>query len=126
MRGGIQQQLVFVLPVEIDERRCQLPERTGRSERAVNERPAASTLRRNLASNDQLRSIVPLENGFDRRGVFTGSHEIARGTAAGKQADGPYQDGFAGTGFAREDTQSRLELQLEPIDDGEMADAEEP
>jgi hypothetical protein len=126
MRGGIQQNLMLVLSMQIDERSRQLAQGARRRERAVDECPAAPTLRRDVASYDQLRSILPFENGFDDRRFLTGSDEIAGRAPSGNETDGAHEYRFAGTCLAGKDTQTRLELQLEMIDDGEIADAEEP
>ena len=50
------------------------------------------------------------------------AHHFGTGAAAGEQLQRIHQDGFAGAGFAGEHGQSRAQLQLERIDDGEVAD----
>jgi hypothetical protein len=126
MSGWIQQNLMFVLSVQIDEWRSQLAQRARRGERAVDECPTASALRRDLTPDDQLRFIVPLEYPFDDGSLLPGSYEIARGAAPGDQPHGADKDRFSGAGFAGQDRETWLELELELIDNGEIADAEEP
>ena len=66
-----------------------------------------------------------LENGLDCRLILTGPHELRRGPPPDQQADRPHQNGFPGAGFPGEHVQAGLELQLEPVDDGKIADGEE-
>ena len=120
----IEQRLVLVLSVQIDERRAELAQRRGRRERVVDER-AAAALRRDLAAHDDLAPVGPLEDGLHGRGVLAGADEVGARASADEQVDGLDEDGLAGAGFSREDVQARLELDLEPIDDREMAHAEE-
>ena len=57
--------------------------------------------------------------------VLAGAHEVARGPAAEQETHGLDQDGFTRAGFAGEDVQARLELDLGRVDDREPLDAEE-
>lgn len=126
MRGWIEQHLVLVLSVQVDERRGELAQNRRRSEGAINECATAPSLRRNFAPDDHFRPVGLLEDRLDGCGIFARSHEVARRAAARQESDRADEDGFAGPGFSREHTQARLELELEPIDDGKIADAEEP
>ena len=125
MRGGIEQHLVLVLPVQIDERAGGLAQRRARDERAVDEGAAAS-LRRDLAADDHLAAVRLLEHRLDGGGLFAGPDELGAGAAADEQADGADEDGLAGAGLAGEDVEAGREFELESIDDGEVGDAEEP
>src|SRR5205814_936430 len=118
-----EQRLVLVLSVQLDEPAREVLQRAGRSKSAVDER-AAPALRGDLASDDQLFAAA-LEDGFYRRAVFAGANQVARRPAAQQQADGLDEDRFAGAGFAREDVQPRLELDLGGVNDGQVADAQE-
>ena len=74
---------------------------------------------------DQLGAGRVLEDGFDRRLLLPRPDEIGRGPAADEQPDGADEDRLARAGLAGEDVQARLELELETIDDGQIADGEE-
>ena len=69
--------------------------------------------------------VALLEDRLDGGGVLPGSHQVARGAAAEQQADGFDQDRFAGAGLAGEDVQAGLELDVDGVDDGQIADTEE-
>ena len=81
-------------------------------------RPCAETSRRTIISPP----VGRLEDRLDGRGVLAGADEVGGGAAADEQADRADQDGLAGAGFAGQDVQARLELELEPVDDGQVAD----
>ena len=66
-----------------------------------------------------------LEDRLDRRGLLAGADEVGGGAAADEQPDGADEDRLARPGFAGQDVQARLELELEPVDDGEVADGQE-
>ena len=85
-------------------------------------RPCDETSRRTITS----RAVRLLEDGLDGGGLLAGPHELGAGAAADEQADRADEDRFAGAGFAGEDVEAGRELELETIDDGQMADAEEP
>ena len=114
-----------MLAVEIDERAGGLAQRRAGDERAVDERAAAS-LRRDLAPDDHFRAVRPFEHRLDGGGLLAGPHELGAGAPADEQPDGADEDGFAGAGLTREDVEAGRELELEPVDDGEVGDAEEP
>ena len=82
-------------------------------------RPWAEISRR----SDDFGAVRPIEDRLDRGGVFAGADQVSRGAAADQQADRADQDGLAGAGLAGEDVEARLELELEAIDDGQIADA---
>ncbi len=124
VRGRIEQRLVLVLTVQFDEARREILQRTGRRERAVDERAAAS-LRRDLAADQQFFAAA-LEDGLDRRRVFAGTDQVARRAPTEQKSDGFDQDRLARPGFAREHVQARIELDLDRVDDREMFDAKEP
>ena len=125
MRGGIEQDLVLVLAVQIDERAGGLAERRAGDERAVDEGPAAP-LRRDFAADDHFAAVGLLEDRLDGRGLLAGPDELGAGASADEQSDRADEDGFAGAGFAGQDVEAGREFELESIDDGEVGDAEEP
>ena len=96
----IQQLLMLVLAMQLDQPVRQIFERRGGRERAVDE-GAASALRGDLASDDQLAAVLGFEDGFDGGEVFAGTNEVPSGATAEQQADGFDEDGFSGAGFAR-------------------------
>ena len=98
-------------------------QRAGGRQRAVDER-AAAALRGDLAADEQLFAAA-LEDRFDGRGVLAGADEVARGAAAEQQADGLDEDRLAGAGFAGQDVQAGVELDLDRVDDREVLDAKE-
>src|SRR5262249_15668797 len=118
---GIQEDLVFVLTVEIDKDRGQIAERGTGSECAVDE-GAASALRGDLPPQDDLLTIGLVENRLDDGGVLPRPDEVRRGPAAQQETDGTVQNGLPCPGLSGQDVQARLELQLEVVDHGEIAD----
>ena len=115
---------MLVLAVQIDQDAGQLAERRAGGERAVDE-GAAAALRRDLAPQDHFPAVRRVEDGLDRRRVLPGPDEVGRGAAADQQPDGADEDGLAGAGLAGQDVQAGLELELEAVDDGQIADGEE-
>ena len=95
----------------------------GRGQRAVDER-AAAALRGDLAPHQQLFPAA-LEDRFDGRGVFAGADEVAGRAPAEQQADRLDENGLAGAGFAGQDVQAGVELDLDRVDDREVPDAQE-
>ena len=61
---------------------------------------------------------------LDRRELLAGPHQVARRAGAEQQADGLDEDRLAGAGLARQHGEAGVELDLEPLDDGEMLDAQ--
>ena len=122
----IEQRLVLVLPVQLDERRRLLAERRGGDERVVDER-AAAPLRVDVAADDQRRSTFgrPHRTPPARGLCLAGADEIGRRAAAHEQADGLDEHRLARPGFAGQDVQTRLEFDLDRIDDGEVLNAKE-
>jgi hypothetical protein len=123
MRRGIEQRLMFVLAMELDEPARELLESTGSGERAVDERTAAP-LHRDLSSDEQLLAAT-FEDRFDRRGVFARPYEVAGRAPAQQQTDRFDEDRLAGTGFAGQDVEARVEFDLDRIDHREVLNAQE-
>ena len=122
MRRGIEQCLMFVLAVQLDEARRQILQRAGRRQLAVDE-GAAATLRGDFAAHQQLLPAA-LENASIDGGVFARPDQVAGGAAAQQQTDRFDENGFAGPGFAGEDVQAGLELDLDRVDDRQPPDRE--
>ena len=93
-------------------------------QRAVDERPAASC-RRDLAAQQHLGSFRPVEHRFDYRRIFACADELSGCAAADEQPDRADEDGFSRSSFAGQDVEPGFELQLEAIDDGQVADGKE-
>jgi hypothetical protein len=121
--GRIEEGLVFVLAVQVDERRTQFPQRRRRRQRVVDE-GAAAPLRGDLAAHDHFVSVGAFEDRLDRRDRFAGAHEVGAGASADEQVDGFDDYGLAGAGFAGEDVQAGFELDFETFDDRQVAHAE--
>ena len=125
MRRRIEQHLVLVLAMEIHQVRGQLAQRRRRHQGAVEEGAAPAALDRDVAADHQLGAGGVLEDGFDRRLLLPRPHEIRRRPAPDEQPDGAHEDRLARAGLAGEHVQARLELDLETIDDGQIADGDE-
>ena len=122
MAVGDQQALMFVLPVHFEQASGQIAQGARGGQRAVDER-AAAALRGDLAADDHV--LLPgVEDGLDGRELLAGSHEIARRAGAEQQADRLDEDGLAGAGFTGQDGEPRLEVDLEPFDDGQVLNAQ--
>src|SRR4029453_9382339 len=102
----------------------QVLQRAGGGERAVDER-AAPSLRGQLAPDDDL-TAVDLEQRLNCCRVLAGSHTLARRAATEQQADGFDEDRLARAGFTRQDVEAGVEIDLEPLDDGQVFDAQIP
>ena len=85
-------------------------------------RPCAEISRRTRTS----AAIRRLEDRLNRGRILAGPHEVGRRTAPGQEADRLDDDRFACSGLAGQDVQAGLELDVEGVDDGQAADAEEP
>ena len=115
---------MFVLPVELDQPRRQILERTSGRQLAVHER-ATPALLGDLAADQQFFPAA-FKNGFDGCAVFAGADEVAGRPTAKEKPDRFHEDGFTGPGLACEDVQAGLELDLNRVDDCQPPDAKEP
>ena len=121
MRRGIEQRLMLVLAVELDQARRQILQRAGRGESPLMNarlRPCAVISRRTSSSSPPLSKIASMVAD-----VFAGADEVARRAAAEEQADRFDEDRLAGPGFAGQDVQAGVELDLDRVDDREALDA---
>src|SRR5262249_9080769 len=107
----------------IDQRVTDLAQRRRRRERVV-DKGAAPALQGDLAADDHLPAVRPLEDGLDRGHVLARPHQVGTRTAAYEKVDRLHDDGSASAGLAREDVQPGLELDFEVVDDREVADRE--
>src|SRR5262249_44442026 len=110
--------------MKIDERPRQLPQGRRRRQGAVDE-AAAPAGGGNLASYDELTAVGSLKDRLDRGAVFTRPDELGGGASAYQEPDGTDEDGLPGAGLAGEDVETWFELQLELVDDRQIADGEE-
>jgi len=69
---------------------------------------------------------IRFEDGFDDCPAFTAANHFARGLGSGKQAQRVHNDGFAGTRFAGNEVETAFKMDLELIDESEIADAQKP
>jgi hypothetical protein len=114
---------VLVLTVQLDELACELFECSSGHERAVDE-GAAPPLRGHLTTNHDF-VIAALEDGLDCRDIFTSPNKLRRGATTEQKPDGPHENRLAGSGFARQDVESRLELDIDGVDDREAGNPQE-
>ena len=84
VRGGIEEDLMFVLSVELDQATREILQRARRDQLAVDE-GATPALRGDFPAHDHLFPAA-VENGFDGRRVLARSHEVGR--RRGRQAAG--------------------------------------
>ena len=77
-----------------------------------------------LAPDQQLFPAA-LEDGLDGRGVLAGAHEVARRPSAEQKADRLHEDRLPRAGFAGQDVQAGVELDLDRVDHREVLDAQE-
>src|SRR5262245_38688523 len=115
---------MLVLSVQLDQTVSQLPEGSGSGERAVNER-SAPPLARDLPADNYLRRIGGLEDCLDRGLRLAGSDQISRGARSQKEAYGLDEDGLSCSRFTSEDVEAWLELDLDRLDHGEVANAKQ-
>jgi len=124
MGERIEQRLVLVLPVQLNKTSREIAQRARGGQGAVYE-GSASPLRSDVAADDELTTVSGFEDGFDRRLSFAGSDEIQGCPRAQQQSDRLDEDGFARSGLARQNVEAGLELDVNGLDDSEVADTEE-
>ena len=75
---------------------------------------------------DAARRMVAgkIEDGGDLPLRLAVAHEAAIAARAERQREGVEQDRFAGAGLAGEDAQALAEVELEPVDQDDVADRE--
>ena len=116
---------MLVLAVEIDEHAGQFAQGRTRRERAVDERAAAS-LCGDLAAQEDLAAVGRFEDGLECRCILAGPDQVGRGAPADEQPDGSHQNRLARPRLAGEHIEAGLELELQAVDDRQMADRKEP
>ncbi len=62
-----------------------------------------------------------IEDGDHLALRLAGTHQTAVAAPAERQREGVEQDGFAGAGLARENSQPRAEIELQPVDQNDVA-----
>lgn len=115
---------MLVLTVKINEAAAGLAEGSAGHQAVVDEGSTAP-LSGNLPPDDRLPAVGGFEDGFDDGLVFAGSDQVGRCPPTDQQTHGSDENALACAGLPREDGQARFELQLEPIDNSQMLDAEE-
>ncbi len=122
MRNRVQERMVLVLPVKFDQPARQIPECASRRQFTVDV-GAAAALRSDLAPDEKLFS-ARLEDRLDCGDILAGANEVAGGAAPEQKSDGFDENRLAGTGFSGEHVESRLELNVHGVNNGEAFDAE--
>ena len=124
VRPRIQQCLVLMLAVDVDEPPAQRPQRRRGRECVVQEHPAAA-LGRDFAADDGLVSLRVLECRLDEGPGRAGANQVPASPLADQQAERADDDRLAGAGLAGQHVEAVVELDVDGIDDGEVANAEE-
>ena len=121
----IEQCLVLMLAVEVEHLPADGLQPADGRQRVVDEGPAAA-LRRDFPAEHDLFARACLQRRLHHRLRRSGAHQVGRGPRAGNQAQRPEHNRLAGAGLARQHRESGLELQIQPLDDSKILDAEEP
>ena len=126
-----------MLTVDVDENAAGLPQQQHRNGLAVDVCPGAAVRRQNpahhelVAALDRLllqpaqqsrRRLAQIEGRGDLGPLGPVADHFRSAAAAGQQLQRIDQDRFAGAGLAGEHRESRVELELDGLDDGEVAD----
>ena len=125
MGSLIEERVLPVLAVEVDELPAERLQGADGGQLVVDEHPAA-TLGRDFPAEYDLAAVVRIEEGLHDRLVGAGANQIARRASTHKQVERTEHDRLAGAGLAGQHGQAGPELHLDPLDDGEIPDAEEP
>ena len=138
MRGGVDQCAVVMLAVNLDQHRAQLLHHL-HGDRLVVDEGAGAPVGELDAAQDQLilgRNIVGGQNGAGRmllRHLEHGddlallqplAHQSLVAAAAERQREGVQQDRFAGAGLAGQHGKVPGEIDVEPVDQDDIADGE--
>ena len=124
MGGRIEQGLMLVLAVQLDEPRAARSLSAPAVASVAVDEGAAAALRGDLARRAALRRRAR-RSLRSIAGVFAGPDEVGRGAPAEQQADRFDEDRLPGAGFAGQDVQAGVELDLDRVDDSQVPDAEE-
>ena len=137
LRGGAQQRLELVLAVDLGEEAADLAQHLHRHLLAVEVRARLALARDHAAHHELVVGIDALlleqaaQRGIGAAQVEGGGdlgafRAVADGLGAGARTDRELQridqDGLAGAGLAGEHGEAALELDLDGVDDGEVAD----
>jgi hypothetical protein len=139
LRRAPHQRLKFVLTVDVHQQLAELAQSLQRHHLAIDER-ARTAIAPGDPAQDAFTVALDLVRRQPGKGGFVAAniesrahlgalaavtHDIRRGAATARQRQGIDDDGLARTGFAGERNESRAELELELVDDGEVADSQE-
>jgi hypothetical protein len=122
VRRRIEQELVFVLAVELDEVRGHVAQHAGGGQGAVDERAAAAR-GGDLAPDEHLGPIGALEERLDGGRIGPGPHQVGRSAASQEQTDSLHQDRLPRAGLTGESGEPGVELDLDGFDHRQVADA---
>ena len=138
MGGGVDQGALVMLPMDLDQRGAQKPQGLDADGLVIDE-GARAAVRELHAAQDQLivgLDVVCRRQSAHRVGArqveggghlpFLGTVAHQRNVAAGaeRQRKGIEQDGFAGAGLAGQHGQAGRDIEIEPIDQNDVADRE--
>ena len=128
----------FLLPVYVDEQLTQFANRTQRQELAIH--PGSRTpFQADDTAQEQFvfggdglcfqpfsdtGETARVEGGGDLRTLCAVPYHVRRGATADGQHDGVDQDGLAGAGLAGQGSQTRPQVEIDGVDDGEVANGE--
>ncbi len=136
-----QQRQVLALAVHIDQQTADLAQQRGGHRPAVDARHRPAVGAHFAGQHEEIGVIAfqavlgqqrhdpgrrrpKLERALDFGALRAGAHHIGRRAIPEQEVDGVDDDGLARAGFAGEHIEARRENQIEPIDDGQVADTE--
>ena len=138
MRRGIDQRAVVVLAVDLDQRAAELAHHLD-ADRLIVDESAGAAIRQLDAAQDQfvIRGDVvvlqqrtrrmlgrDLEHGNDLTLLDALAHQALVAAAAQRQGETVEQDRLAGTGFAGKDREALGEIDVEPVDQHDIANGQ--
>ncbi len=92
---------------------------------AREEEPAVLDLEAHLLHQpQQVRRTADVEDRVQDRPIRAAAHHLGPGASAQDQVQGVYNDGLARAGFACQYIEARLELQVQAVNNGEVADGQ--
>jgi len=134
------ERLMLVLPVDAQQLRRQVAEQRQGGLRTVHERARPSAGRDDAANDDFLAALRRRDAGrgerlahrrrhagehrFDDRLLGARPHDVGVGAAAERDVERRQQDRLAGTRLAGEHVQPGLEVEVQPVDDGQIGDVQ--
>ena len=125
MRPLIEKRLLPVLAVEVDELPPERLQGGHGGQLVVDEHPAPP-LRGDLAPENDLAPVIGVEHGLHDGLVFTGAYQLGGRPPPDEQMQRAEHDRLAGARLAGEHGEAGAELDVDPLDDRKIPDAEIP